>query len=232
MNARFTRSALATAGIVVGAAGAYSRWFVPWERGWGATAAEREMPLAGDEFVDAPQYLTTRAITMDASPEDLFPWLVQMGEGRGGLYSYDALDQLFGFLDRPSSTEILEEWQHLQVGDEIPLGRGANFPVAALEPNRWLVLAGGADGMAWSWAMVLEPTADGRLRFITRNRVSGVGSRFALAMVDLAAFIMVRRWLQVLKGRAEMTALARRAPEADTEDRVAEPVLLGMRQHR
>jgi hypothetical protein len=73
---------------------------------------------------DAPSTQTaTHAVTVDAPPEDIWPWLVQIGNHRGGLYSYDWLDRLFGFLDRPSATRILPEFQQLAVGDTILLGR-------------------------------------------------------------------------------------------------------------
>lgn len=214
MEGRQIRKTLAAAGIAAGVAGVSVRWFGPWERGWGTTEEERGQALPGDEFVENPEYLTTRAITMDAEPGDLFPWLVQMGYQRGGLYSYDLLDRIFGILDGPSAKEIVPEWQNLSVGDEIPLGKGPAFPVAAIERDRWLVLAGGENGVSWSWSMVLRATPDGRLRFITRNRGAGMGSPFGQAMLDVAAFIMVRRWLIVLKGRAEGTARERRAREA------------------
>jgi hypothetical protein len=80
---------------------------------------------------------------------------VQIGYQRGGLYSYDWLDRLFGYLDRPSATRILPEFQNLAVGDRIPLGRGPSWPVAAIEPNHALVLdmRNLADfDWAWQWA--------------------------------------------------------------------------------
>lgn len=182
------------------------RKFNSWQRTWGATEDERLRAMPGDELVDDPEYLTTRAITVDAGPEDIYPWLVQMGYQRGGLYSYDFLDRLFGFLDAPSAKVILPEWQGLQPGDEIPIGRGGNFPVKDLKKDEFLLLAGEAeDGSTWTWSTALYPTGDGRTRLVTRN--AGMGGafhhRFIMAGMDLAAFIMVRRWLQVLKQRAE-----------------------------
>src|SRR5262245_65591399 len=98
--------------------------------------------MSGDAYIPTPSYSTTLAVTVEAGPKYIWPWLVQMGYKRGGLYSYDWLDRLFGYLDRPSATHILPEFQGLKVGDEIPLGRGPGFPVKFIEPYRTLVLGG------------------------------------------------------------------------------------------
>jgi hypothetical protein len=99
------------------------RWFVRW----GATMSDLTRSMAGDALVGDPSYAATMAITIGARPEDIWPWLVQMGYQRGGLYSYDWLDRLFGYLDRRSADAILPELQRLAVGDEIPIGRGTDF---------------------------------------------------------------------------------------------------------
>jgi hypothetical protein len=163
--------------------------------------------MPGDDFVAEPDYLTTRAISVDAPPEAVYPWLVQMGKGRGGLYSYDFLDRLFGFIDTPSAKVILPQFQDLKPGDLIPLGRGHDFPVRDLKKNEFLLLGGQQDGFRWTWSTVLYQADDGTTRLVTRNRGSGMAGTFkgrlGLFAMDLAAFIMVRRWLVVLKGRAE-----------------------------
>jgi hypothetical protein len=173
------------------------------QRKWGATAEEIVRPMPGDDVVPEARYLTTRAITVDAPPECIYPWLKQVGCGRGGLYSYDFLDRLFGYIDAPSAREILPEFQDLAEGDSIPLGRGAPFPVVQLEEGRTFVL--GDPEVGWSWSTCLYPQPDGSTRLVTRNRAAprGVGARFALELLDVAAFVMVRRWLVVLKQRAE-----------------------------
>ena len=108
--------------------------------------------MAGDALLVNPTYSGTMAVIVNAAPEHIWPWLVQIGYRRGGLYSYDWLDRLFGYLDRPSATRILPEFQNLAVGDEIPLGRGPSWPVAAIEPNRALVLdMRNMGGFEWVW---------------------------------------------------------------------------------
>src|SRR6266536_3703203 len=94
-----------------------------WFHRWGTTPEELERVMPGDALMPDPTKTDTGAITVNAPPEAIWPWLVQMGTGRGGLYSYDLLDRLFGFLDRPSATRILPEFQHLAVGDKVPWGR-------------------------------------------------------------------------------------------------------------
>ena len=94
-----------------------------------------------------------------------------MGYQRGGLYSYDWLDRLFGYLDGPSSNRILPEFQHLAVGDEIPIGRGGGFPVTAIEPYRALVLGGKGEGFQWVWQFGLYPLDENRTRLVSRNSV-------------------------------------------------------------
>jgi hypothetical protein len=106
----------------------------------GANSSDLARVMTGDSLLPDQTYSSTMAVIVNARPEHIWPWLVQIGYQRGGLYSYDWLDRLFGYLDRPSATRILPEFQHLAVGDHIPLGRGPSWPVAILEPNRALVL--------------------------------------------------------------------------------------------
>lgn len=200
---------VALAGLgAAGAGAAYALAFNPWQRRWGATDEEVAQALPGDDIVAAPDHQATRAITIAAAPEHVWPWLSQMGYRRGGLYSYDSLDILFGMIDAPSSRDVLPQFQDLRNGDLIPIGKGGNFYVHEAAPNRRLVLGPEARSLPISWATVLQP-ADGGTRLITRTRGRFrdlPGGPLAHAWLDLTAFIMVRRWLQVLKQRAESLA--------------------------
>src|SRR4051812_10219356 len=143
-----------------------------WFSGWGTTAGELARVMPGDALIADPTDMSMQAITVNAPPEDIWPWLVQIGYQRGGLYSYDWLDRLFGFLDRPSATRILPEFQHLAVGDAIPIGRGPSWPVAALEPCRALVLdMRNIGGFDWVWQFGLYPVDGKRVRLVSRSRV-------------------------------------------------------------
>jgi hypothetical protein len=177
-----------------------------WFGRWGATPADLARLMPGDGAVVDPTYSTTLAITIDAPQSSVWPWLVQMGYRRGGLYSYDWLDRLFGYLDRPSANRLLPEHQQLEVGDEIPIGRGGGFPVTAIEPGQALVLSGAGDGFAWAWQFGLYPLNQRQTRLVSRNRVrvpDTVGSWLFMRVIEPAAFLMTRRMLLGLKQRAE-----------------------------
>ena len=177
-----------------------------WMNQWGTTHSEQARVMAGDDLLVDPTYVGTTAVTIDATPEHIWPWLVQIGYQRGGLYSYDWLDRLVGYLDRPSATRILPEFQHLAVGERIPMGRGPSWPVATLEPNRALVLdmrhLGGVD---WIWQFGLYPIDETRTRFISRSsvRAPGLFGWLLTHAIEPAGFLMTRRMLIGLKDRAE-----------------------------
>ena len=165
--------------------------------------------MPGDAQIPNATYEMTLAVAVDAPAADLWPWLVQMGYRRGGLYSYDWLDRLFGFLDAPSADRILPEFQRLDVGDVIPVGRGAGFPVNALEPFRALLLGGESDGFQWTWDFGLYPVNERVTRLVSRSRARPprtIGSTLFMCVLEPAAFIMTRRMLLGLKRRAEVSA--------------------------
>lgn len=169
--------------------------------------------MFGDRQVALPSYEATLGVTINTAPAAIWPWLMQMGYRRGGLYSYDWLDRVFGYLDAPSADRILPEWQHLSAGDEIPIGRGGGFPVTAIEPFQSLVLAGHAQDVEWSWELALVPIDSARTRLLSRSRVStSRGTRSALTMlfIEPAAFLMTRKMLLGIKRRAEGTAYTQR----------------------
>lgn len=181
----------------------------PWFLTWGASSADLERAMPADAQIREPMYTTTLAVTIDARPEHVWPWLLQMGYRRGGLYSYDWLDRLFGFLDRPSATRILPEYQDLRVGQEIPVGRGNGFPVRAIVPGRVIVLGGQSDGFVWYWQIGLYPIDADHTRLVSRNTAVYPSSFHAwlfMRVLEAAAFIMTRRMLRGLKWRAERLA--------------------------
>lgn len=150
--------------------------------------------------------LLATAITIEASPGDIWPWLVQLGYQHGGLYSYDWLDRLFGFLDRPSATRVLPEFQHLAVGDTVSLGPRGELTVAALEPLRALVFSYNAHGFEWVWQFGLYPLDKDRTRLVTRGQErfeKNLGTWLFMQVMKPAAYIMTRRMLLGLKERAE-----------------------------
>lgn len=178
----------------------------PWQRHWGATGAEVAGSLPGDSIIARPVHVTTRAITIAAPPDLVWPWLVQMGYRRGGLYSYDRLDRWFGVLDRPSADSILPALQGLRAGDSIPIGAGPGWPVALLRPNRTFLLHIRQGDVDVTWVFELLPRGTDSTRLVTRVRASAaltLGRRIQLTVLDPAEFLMVRRMLLGLKARGE-----------------------------
>ena len=193
-----------------------------WMSRWGATPLDLARVMAGDALLADPTYSGTMAVTVDARPEHIWPWLVQIGYQRGGLYSYDWLDRLFGYLDRPSATRILPEFQNLAVGDRIPLGRGPSWPVADIVPNRALVLdMRGLGGVDWVWQFGLYAAGENRTRLVSRScvRTRNVPARLATYAIEPAGFLMTRRMLLGVKQRAE--ALASESTGVSTGQRPA-----------
>lgn len=188
-------AAAASAGAAIGLSKARTEF-----RTWGVDPDEIQKQLPGDELVPEAEAVDTRCLEIAAPPRDVWPWLVQMGYGRGGWYSYDQMD-----MRGSSATTILPEHQHLAVGDVVPTHPGGGFVVRALEPNRSLVVYGDTELMrgqaeaarvagaeaasanlqatgavmsvaqpgefAVSWAFVLEPVGPGETRLIERLRV-------------------------------------------------------------
>ncbi|HWO79883.1 hypothetical protein [Gaiella sp.] len=171
---------------------------------WGATEEEAGRSLPGDELLEDPAVVSTRAITIDAPPSAVWPWLVQMGSGRGGAYTYDWIENLFG-LGMHSAERINPEWQNLAVGDVIP-GRESlqGMRVEVLDPERALVTRS-EDG-TWVWAFVLEDLG-GRTRLLSRNRIAmpdpSLGDRIGMAVMEPGSLVMERKMLHGIKERAE-----------------------------
>ena len=182
-------------------------WF--WRRA--ATEDERSGAMPGDDLVETPAYETTRAITIEARPSEIWPWLSQMGRGRGGLYSVDWLDRLFGVLDARSATAVLPEWQDLRPGDVIPVGR-TGWPVHAVERERSLVLRIEEGDVLVSNSWGLHPIDAETTRLVFRVRATlpmRLRARVKLALLGPPELIMVNAQLRGIRRRAESLARAR-----------------------
>jgi hypothetical protein len=191
---------------------------------WGATRAEAQRPLPGDDRLPDADATSTMAITVDAPPDALWPWLRQLGQERGGFYSYEWAENLVG-LDIHNADRIVSEWQDLDVGDIVRLGRADRFSEATLEvvdldPERSLVLRTPGEPAWWVWAFVLEPVDDRTTRLLVRSRIRlpanpavRVGAR---SVLDPVTFVMTYGMLRGLRQRAERPAeppVSRRGPE-------------------
>ncbi|HMD46831.1 MAG TPA: hypothetical protein VKG43_11760 [Acidimicrobiales bacterium] len=200
-----TAGALVLAGAAVVAT---HRSWQPWCRHWGATDAEAEASLPGDELLGTPDIVTTRAVRIAAPPSAVWPWLVQMGPGRGGAYTYDWIENLAG-LGMHSADTVLPEFQQLAVGDSQTLGRhGPVLTVAVLDPEAAMVLRS-EDGN-WVWAFVLVPDGTGT-RLVSRNRIAVPGASWAARagytyVMEPGSLLMERKMLLGIKARAERLA--------------------------
>jgi hypothetical protein len=177
----------------------YQLGIAPWHARWGATDAEVLAPMPGDELLAHPRS-TTRAIAIGAPAEAVWPWLVQLGWGRGGWYSYDWIDN-DGI---PSAERIEPALQHLEVGDLIAMTPELGYRVRAVEPGR-LILSSTDDGSG-TWCLLLEPDGPDRCRLVSRFRVDfpmTPATAMWLAVVGPGAFIMEREMLRNLRRRAE-----------------------------
>jgi hypothetical protein len=181
-----------------------------WRTKWGATDEETAASLPGDEIVPSPTWKYTHAITIVAPRAAVWPWLVQIGQGRGGFYSYESLENLAG-CDIHNVLELRPELQALHVGDTIRVhASGLGPTVSILEPERTLVLSGppNANGSQASWGFYLLQTPQGITRLIERGR-HRVGSGFLEKLgfgpylIDPIGFVMSRRMLKRIKRLAE-----------------------------
>ncbi|TFV79522.1 hypothetical protein E4P39_02565 [Blastococcus sp. CT_GayMR19] len=178
-------AALIRRSVVVGAALAYAVLLRPRLLTWGATRTEAMAALPGDDIVRA-RWRTTRAITISATAADIWPWLVQMGFGRAGWYSYDWLERLAGagdFAEGGSARSVLPQFQALAVGDTVPLSPVGGMTAAVVDPPRALVLRMGMSVLTgaparvedraildWTWAFVVVPVGSRSSRLFVRAR--------------------------------------------------------------
>ncbi|WP_194852795.1 SRPBCC family protein [Nocardia sp. SYP-A9097] len=177
---------------------------------WGATEAEAARALPGDGLLTEPDVVTTRAVTIAAEPEEIFPWLVQMGSARGGAYTYDWIENLFG-LNMHSADRIMPQWQQLAVDDVLPLGdSGPRMRVAILDRPHTLVFV--SEDKHWVWAFELVPTTGGT-RLISRNRIAAPDAAlpqrvFTMLVMEPGSLIMESKMLLGIKKRVERVAAA------------------------
>ena len=178
---------------------------------WGATTAERERALPGDDLLPDADAQSTMAVSIDAPPDAVWPWLVQLGQERGGFYSHEWAENLVG-LDIHNADRIVPAWQDLEVGDTIRLGRTDRYPdatleVASFDPERSLVLLTPGDPAWWVWAFVLKPGDEGTTRLLVRSRIrlpENPAIRLAAqAVLEPVTFVMTHGMLRGLRIRAE-----------------------------
>jgi hypothetical protein len=201
---------IAASGAAAGTA--FVTVYRPWHMRWGATDEEVAAAMPGDELLPVAEFYPTRAITIAARPEKIWPWIVQIGFNRAGFYAYDLLDNLA----KPSAERVIAELQDPQVGDWIPMSPTVNdttaFRVKAFELNRWMLWS--KPDSTWCWS--LRPIDGERTRLICRIKAKYEWRKpaviLSLVLLELGDFFMSRRELLGIKRRAETMAGARVDP--------------------
>jgi hypothetical protein len=185
----------------------------PRQLRWGATDRELDESLPGDELVANVDLSATRAITISASADQVWPWIAQLGQGRGGFYSYDFLENLVG-CDIHSADRIVPEWQDVSVGGKVRFAPEVGLDVALLERERSLVLCGGvpigktAPPYDFTWAFALRDRPDGTTRLLVRERYAYTRPWAPLLVepTEAVSFVMSQKMLRGIKDRAERAA--------------------------
>ena len=190
----------------------YHGWYFEYQRTWGATEEEINHYMPGDEVFDNPCFNTTRAVEIEAAPEEIWPWIAQMGWHRGGFYAFDKLDN--GGV--PSADVIRPEFQNHSVGDTIPLNEWKGELCGTLEileitPKNsicWLFGNSPWEGATWSWR--LYQVDDGRTRLVTRlrnhSKKETMAEKIMWTMADATEIFMMRTCLLGIKLRSEQLA--------------------------
>jgi hypothetical protein len=208
---------------LVASLAAYFLIVYPWISRWGASAQEVTATLPGDELVPHAVMVTTKAVTIGEGADEVWPWLLQLGVDRGGMYSYLWVENWLLRLDVENSDEIRPQWQNLQVGDfirftpkEYRLNPGPGLWVVLLEPERALVGCFGLENLpvncsqSSTWQFVLEPQEENSTRLILRSRTAGTPSLMASFGARLGyafQFYMEQKMLNVIQERAETFAV-------------------------
>jgi hypothetical protein len=194
-----------TAAIAIAAgamlAAAYQQLLRARVLNWGASPDEVAARIPGDELLEDADVVATRAITVDAPPEAIWPWLVQMGVGRAGAYTYDWIERLCG-LDIRSADRIIPELQDLHAGDVLPMRPNEpGMRIEILATNRAMASRSEDGSWVWSFALVAH---NGSTRLISRNRMRVHGAqRVGLPAMEVGSLVMERKMLHGIKQRAQ-----------------------------
>lgn len=207
--------------LVAAAAVGYREIVRPWHESWGATREEVDTVLPGDQHLAEPASQSTRGITINVPPEQVWPWVVQLGADRGGFYSYDWLENLF-HLGIHSAHQVVADWQQRAVGDLVyanAAGTGGWYVVEAV-PNSVLALKMGDvaagrptrrdEQLRWEflWTFALTDLGDGKTRLLVRERTAfgSTAARMLMAPVGFVSFLMTQKMMRGIKARAESAA--------------------------
>lgn len=196
---------LATLALFALVMAAYLLWARPYQLNLGSTYQEVKQSMPGDQLDPNPEFFATRSITISGTPEEIWPWLLQMGYGRAGYYAYDILENQGSPRGISSADRILPEFQQFKVGDEVPINSVAHMEFYAIEPNKYLIWTGTNHQGSFIWA--LYPVDADHTRLVSRIRWSFHWTEPRMLALDLFTeftdHLAVREILQGVKGRVE-----------------------------
>ncbi len=204
----FIQKGLAILLLLVLVFGTYFFIARPYQLHWGATAEEINRRMPGDELDTAPTFLSTRAITINAAPAQIWPWLIQIGYGRAGFYGYDILENIGSPSGSESANSILPELQHFKVGDEVPISPASTLVFSAIEPDQYLIWAGQSAQKPGGFTWALYPIDAQHTRLVSRIRwthhtFSQLGALALDLFTEFTDHLAVRKVLQGVQGRVE-----------------------------
>ena len=183
----------------------YLLWARPYQLRWGATEEEIQRPMPGDELDRKPTFLATRAITINGTPDQIWPWLIQMGYERAGFYGYDIIENLGSKRGTDSAERIVPELQNVKVGDEIPISAAGSWVLYAIKPEDYFIWSGKPADGGFTWA--LHPIDENHTRLVSRIRWSHHWSPPSQLTLDIFTeftdHLAVRKILEGVKGRVE-----------------------------
>jgi hypothetical protein len=199
----FNKHGLGLTLVFAAACGVFLRVYRPWHSRWGATDEEVALEMPGDELIKQATFNVTRAISFQARPEEIWPWIIQIGFHRAGFYSYDWLDNL----GKPSTEHIIPALQDIEVGTWIPMAGKVSeetaFRVRAFEANRWILW----EKAASTWAWKLLPIDEEHTRLLIRLKCHYRWARPTIVtdlfLMEIGDFPMMRKLMLGLKRRAE-----------------------------
>lgn len=228
----------AAEGVVRGALALLTPFRRSYRAQWGATHEELRRTLPGDDVLPEVSWSSTHAIDINAPPAQVWPWIVQIGQGRGGFYSYAALENLFGCKIN-NADEIIPELQTLAVGDEIrmhPSDAMPVFKVLQITPPTTLLLGNRPEqdakldsSIGVTWLFQLEPSGPDGTRLITRWRMfytpDSIRNRLAFGpvLMEPIDFVMETKMLQGIQERAERRRLQLEGVESPSEQPKTRP---------
>ena len=182
-----------------------------WYSRWGAEEEEIKMPLPGDDLLPQWKLITTRAVEIQSAPQDIWPWLVQLGQNKGGLYSYERLENIAG-CKMKNADQVIPEFQTINKGDKVTLGP-EGYPFYLTNdyfPEKHLILTGAdpnGENLLFAWTFFLKPEGEKKTRLIVRSRTNyepGFGNVLIWRVfTEPVSFVMERQMLWGIKARAE-----------------------------